>query len=156
MSNSEKPGAVIPHAGICEGAAGQLAVLPRYPRSRAKLKGYVCNRNCQRQVLRVCSLRCWRCSGIPVISNIIALLIGSTVIKFLAVIVNVGRSVISPLLLMWQVTQLVKLCAVFICNVFHIRYLSFGSSAFNQHCKFSGFDKSFCFSGMLSGGNLGG
>ncbi len=27
-SNSEEPGAVIPHAGICAGAAGQLAVLP--------------------------------------------------------------------------------------------------------------------------------
>jgi hypothetical protein len=28
-NNVEKPGAVIPHAGICEGAVGQLAVLPR-------------------------------------------------------------------------------------------------------------------------------
>lgn len=27
-SNVEKPGAGIPHAGICEGAVGQLAVLP--------------------------------------------------------------------------------------------------------------------------------
>lgn len=27
-SNFEKPGAVIPHTGICEGAVGQLAVLP--------------------------------------------------------------------------------------------------------------------------------
>jgi len=27
-NNVEKPGAVIPHAGICEGAVGQLAVLP--------------------------------------------------------------------------------------------------------------------------------
>lgn len=27
-SSFEKPGAVIPHAGICEGAVGQLAVLP--------------------------------------------------------------------------------------------------------------------------------
>ncbi len=27
-SLAEKPGAVIPHAGICEGAVGQLAVLP--------------------------------------------------------------------------------------------------------------------------------
>lgn len=27
-SNFEKPGAVIPHAGICEGAVGQLAALP--------------------------------------------------------------------------------------------------------------------------------
>ncbi len=28
-SNTEEPGAVIPHAGICAGADGQLAVLPR-------------------------------------------------------------------------------------------------------------------------------
>jgi hypothetical protein len=27
-SNTEEPGAVILHAGICEGAVGQLAVLP--------------------------------------------------------------------------------------------------------------------------------
>jgi hypothetical protein len=27
-SNTEEPGAVISHAGICEGAVGQLAVLP--------------------------------------------------------------------------------------------------------------------------------
>jgi len=27
-SNFEEPGAVVPHAGICTGAAGQLAVLP--------------------------------------------------------------------------------------------------------------------------------
>jgi len=27
-NNVEKPGAVIPHAGICKGAVGQLAVLP--------------------------------------------------------------------------------------------------------------------------------
>jgi hypothetical protein len=27
-NNVEKPGAVIPLAGICEGAVGQLAVLP--------------------------------------------------------------------------------------------------------------------------------
>jgi len=27
-SSSEEPSAVIPHAGICEGAVGQLAVLP--------------------------------------------------------------------------------------------------------------------------------
>ena len=29
-SISEEPGAVVPHAGICAGAVGQLAVLPRY------------------------------------------------------------------------------------------------------------------------------
>ena len=28
-SGFEEPGAVIPHAGICEGAVGQPAVLPR-------------------------------------------------------------------------------------------------------------------------------
>jgi hypothetical protein len=28
VNNVEKPGAVIPHAGICEGAVGQLAILP--------------------------------------------------------------------------------------------------------------------------------
>ena len=27
-SDTEEPGAVIPHVGICEGAVGQLAVLP--------------------------------------------------------------------------------------------------------------------------------
>ena len=27
-SDTEEPGAVIPHAGICAGAVGQLAVLP--------------------------------------------------------------------------------------------------------------------------------
>lgn len=27
-STTEEPGAVVPHAGICEGAVGQLAVLP--------------------------------------------------------------------------------------------------------------------------------
>ena len=27
-SNTEEPGAVISHAGICKGAVGQLAVLP--------------------------------------------------------------------------------------------------------------------------------
>ena len=30
-NNPEEPGAVIPHAGVCEGAVGQLAVLPRSP-----------------------------------------------------------------------------------------------------------------------------
>jgi hypothetical protein len=30
VSRFEEPGAVVPHAGICEGAAGQLAVLPRF------------------------------------------------------------------------------------------------------------------------------
>ena len=29
VSSFEEPCAVIPHAGICEGAVGQLAVLPR-------------------------------------------------------------------------------------------------------------------------------
>jgi hypothetical protein len=28
-STTEEPGAVVPHAGICAGAVGQLAVLPR-------------------------------------------------------------------------------------------------------------------------------
>jgi hypothetical protein len=28
-SISEKPGAIVPHAGICAGPVGQLAVLPR-------------------------------------------------------------------------------------------------------------------------------
>lgn len=28
-NNTEEPCAIIPHAGICEGAVGQLAVLPR-------------------------------------------------------------------------------------------------------------------------------
>ena len=34
-SNSEEPGAVVPHAGICAGAAGRLAVLPRCAPSEA-------------------------------------------------------------------------------------------------------------------------
>jgi len=29
-SDFEEPGAVIPHAGICEGAVGQPAVLPQW------------------------------------------------------------------------------------------------------------------------------
>jgi len=29
-STSEKPGAIVPHAGICAGAVGQLAVLPQW------------------------------------------------------------------------------------------------------------------------------
>ena len=76
------------------------------PRSRAKLKGYVCNRCCQLQVSRAYSSGCWRCSDIPVIGNIIASLIGSTVIKFLAIVAYVGGLVISPFLLMPQVTKL--------------------------------------------------
>lgn len=31
-STSEKPGAIVPHAGICAGAVGQLAVLPQWRR----------------------------------------------------------------------------------------------------------------------------
>ena len=33
-SDTEEPGAVILHAGICAGAVGQLAVLPRLHKSR--------------------------------------------------------------------------------------------------------------------------
>jgi len=34
-STSEKPGAIVPHAGICAGAVGQLAVLPQCAPSEA-------------------------------------------------------------------------------------------------------------------------
>ena len=36
-SDTEEPGAVILHAGICAGAAGQLAVLPRLKAQRKSL-----------------------------------------------------------------------------------------------------------------------
>ncbi len=76
----------------------------------------------------------WRYFSVPVIGNVMALLISSTVIEFLVVIANVGELVISQLLLILQVTKLGWLCTVFVCSVFNKQCLFFGSGAFNQHC----------------------
>jgi len=66
---------------------------------------YFRNQYCLFQVLRAYSQRCWYYLDIPVIGNMVASLIGSSVIKFLVVIATVGGLVISPLLLMLQVTK---------------------------------------------------
>ncbi len=62
---------------------------------------------------------CWRCLSVPVISNVMASLISSTVIKFLAVIANGGGFVISPFLLIWGATKLGWLCALFVGKAFN-------------------------------------
>ncbi len=66
-------------------------------RARAQnSREYFRNRCCFLQVPRAYFLGCWHCSGVPVIDNTAALLIGSTVIKFLVVVVIAGGLVISP------------------------------------------------------------
>jgi hypothetical protein len=66
---------------------------------------YFCNRCCQFQVLRDYSLGYWRYLSVPVIGNVMASLISSTVIKFLAVIANGGGFVIPPFLLILEVIK---------------------------------------------------
>jgi hypothetical protein len=69
-------------------------------RARAQnSREYFRNRCCLLQVPRAYFLGCWRCSGVQLIDNAAALLIGSTVIKFLVAIVTAGGLVISPPLL---------------------------------------------------------
>ncbi len=62
---------------------------------------------------------CWRCLSVPVIGNVMASLISSTVIKFLAVIANGGGFVISPFLLIWEATKLGWLCVLFVGKAFN-------------------------------------